>query len=94
MIVGLDYDLTYTMDPDCWNVVIDTLRTFGHTVIVVTCRNPEDTGNQISSGKIHVPNCPVYYTSGTPKDWYMMRHHGINVTVWIDDDPRSILLGK
>ena len=76
MLIALDYDKTYTADPDLWNDFIVIAQKRGHVVKIVTMRRPDE---QI----IGVP-IPVVYTSRKAKAAL------VNADVWIDDSPSWI----
>lgn len=89
MIIALDYDDTYTVDPEFWKTVIDAAISRNHTIICVTARdkNPE---NEIEL-KNNLPNyIDIYFTNFYPKNDFM-RCHNIAVDVWIDDSPGWIV---
>lgn len=92
MKISLDFDDTYTRDPDTWNLVIAQLQLSGHQVYCVTYRTPEQGLEVLSTiGRvIGVDNC--YFTSSQSKQAYM-RQRGHHIDVWIDDMPISILEG-
>lgn len=85
MKIALDYDNTYTLDPDLWNTVIDCMQLRNHEVMIVTYRSPDIPID-------HNLPIPVFYTSFNAKRKYML-DQGINIDVWIDDWPESILIG-
>lgn len=86
MKIALDFDDTFTKDPTFWLDFIDKAELRNHEVIIVTFRDP--------SLPIHlkVP-IPVFYTSYTAKRQYM-ENKGIDIDVWIDDSPETILRGS
>lgn len=86
MKVALDYDSTYTLDPELWNKFIDMLQLRDHEVMVVTYRD-EDLPID------HELPIPIYYTAFHAKRNFM-EEKGIHIDVWIDDWPEGILLGK
>ena len=79
---ALDYDGTYTADPDLWDKFIDLCEERGHTVTIVTMRYPsEGIGGRVDA---------VIYTSRKAKVAYcesIDRHFDI----WIDDNPKWLL---
>lgn len=87
MIIALDYDGTYTADPDIWLSFIEKAKSKGHQIFLVTMRYPyenEEVDRQLK-GKVD----RIIYTSRKGK----MRHVkflGIHVDVWIDDRPDFI----
>ena len=86
MIIAIDYDNTYTMDPALWDNFITTAKEIGHTVICVTAR-PEIMGQVVinSVGKL----VQVVFAGG---EWNreMDLKSGYKVDVWIDDMPEYI----
>lgn len=82
MRIGLDYDETYTRDPELWNNFIDLCHLRGHEIMIVTFRGDDTPIN-------HDLPIPVYYTAAHPKrDW--MNSLGIVIDIWIDDFPDLI----
>lgn len=95
MIIAIDYDNTYSSDPECFNNVIALFKAFGHTVICVTGRSNDgimDIPVRESIGKL----VPVIFAG---QDWKQVaaEKHGYKVNIWIDDMPmminKQLLLG-
>jgi hypothetical protein len=86
MIISIDYDSTYTVDPTLWNDFIGLAKIAHHTVICVTAR-PEIMGQVVldSIGKL----VPVIFAGGDWKREVALKH-GYKVDVWIDDAPEYI----
>jgi len=82
MRIALDYDGTYTADPLLWERFIDSARSRGHEVLVVTMRRPDEA--------ISIPGCSVVYTSRKAKVAYMADRPG-KIDIWIDDSPHWLL---
>jgi hypothetical protein len=82
--IGLDYDNTYTRDPECWNQIIDTFEQSGHNVYVVTMRTPEEGQPVREALSSRVEG--IFFTSRKAKKPYMFER-GIDISVWIDDCP-------
>jgi hypothetical protein len=72
MRISIDYDGTYTRDPDFWNQVIRMAQQRGHEVKCVTMRFPNEA--------VDMP-CDVIYTSRQSK------RNFFPADVWIDDQP-------
>lgn len=96
MIIAIDYDNTYTVDPEFWNKFILEAEEAGHKVICVTGRdNLEDWARSVneSIGKL----CPVVFAGSRWKREAALAQ-GWKVNVWIDDMPEMVgpqnLLGK
>ncbi len=85
MIIALDYDDTYDRDPLFWDQVIAVAARRGHTVIVVTMRH-EHERPVIPAW----PDMPIFCTGREPKVCHM-RGSGIEVDIWIDDDPAALV---
>jgi hypothetical protein len=81
MIIAIDYDNTYTADPNLWNNFVTTALEIGHTVICVTAR-PEIMGQVVldSIGKL----VPFVFAGGEWKREVALKR-GYKVDVWIDD---------
>ena len=79
--VSIDYDDTFTSCRETWTAVINVLRAAGARVVCVTARRPE----------MKVTDFPgeVYYCSARPKR-EVMHELGIEIHVWIDDQPEYI----
>lgn len=90
MIIGLDFDKTYTLDPDFWDgVVIDAIKR-GHRVVCVTAR----VDNEKNRDEVRIPGVEVYFCGMASKAWYMREVQQVPVDVWIDDDPIMCAFGK
>lgn len=87
MIIAIDYDNTYTVDPALWNQVIKLFQEAGHTVICCTGRTDAMAQPVLDSiGKL----VPVVFAGGTPKR-EACNKQGYNVSVWCDDMPELII---
>lgn len=83
MIVGLDYDGTYSRDPKLFDSVVSQFLTAGHQVICITMRRfPEEA--------ISIPNVEILYTARRAKANYAAEQD-VHVDIWIDDKPQWIL---
>lgn len=90
MKIALDFDGTYTADPDFWHEFINEALVNGHHVWIVTARDEENDGiNWSKVGLKHAP-CPVVFCDGCPKR-QITRELGIEIDVWIDDNPYGIV---
>jgi hypothetical protein len=83
MNIALDYDETYTLDPQLWQNFIHFAVGRQHKVYIVTFRHSDNliTENIECSG--------IYYTDHKQKSEYM-KHKNIHIDVWIDDTPKHI----
>ena len=92
MIISLDYDETWTRDPETWKKVVAVLRMAGHTVYCVTMRydnhhEKTEVGSQLN-GVVDA----IFFTGRRAKSDFMYEQ-GIKVDVWIDDMPLFIYQG-
>ena len=85
--ICLDYDGSYNVFPELFDMIIKEFAKKGHKVILATMRYPqeEDSGLKELSGKIK-----IYYTGRRAKLTYL-KNIGIEPDLWIDDRPDFIL---
>lgn len=81
MKVAIDFDNTFTANPNAWKKVIEILEASGATVICISSRFPN-----VPIWGIPVP---IYYSCGQLK-WEFAHERGIEVDIWIDDIPSCI----
>ncbi len=88
MLIALDYDGTYTADPDLWLMFITSARSRGHKVWVVTMRDEFELAdvNRQLLGKVD----RIVATSRKAKLPFLAAR-GINPQIWIDDMPHFIV---
>jgi hypothetical protein len=87
MIIAIDYDNTYTADPETFNKVIALFKEAGHDVICVTAREDGVLGVPVrnSIGKL----VPVIFAGSVAKRT-AAKKRGYIVDVWVDDMPMMI----
>lgn len=85
MRISLDFDGTYTNDPEGFLNIAKYMRRRGHEVYLVTMRYPSEC-KDLPPELISTVNA-VHATSRQPKRTYM-NNIGIKIDVWIDDEPR------
>lgn len=78
MFIGIDYDHTYTKDPDLWEKFIHLIKMHGHECAIVTLRHKNEPIDDV--------NHTIYYTGRKSKDDFM-KQIDIHVDVWCDDMP-------
>mgnify|MGYP000243998587 FL=1 len=76
MLIALDYDKTYTVDPVLWDDFVQIAQNRGHVVKNVTMRRPDEA-------IIDAP-VEVVYTSRKAKAAV------VNADIWIDDSPHWV----
>ena len=84
VIIGLDFDGTYDRDPYLWNQLIELAVARGHSVVIVTMRHEHEPVALVGI------DVPVYYTGRQAKVPHLAGL-GIDVHVWIDDDPHALI---
>ncbi len=93
MNISIDFDETYTEDPELWNAFIRIAQVSGHTIYCVTARydhelESRDVANSI--GKlIGFSNCIFTNRMGKKAT---CNNLGVHIDVWIDDNPSAILM--
>ena len=88
MIIALDYDDTFTKDPEAWFAAMHYMTLIGHTIIGVTMRYPSEASGM---DKRYDAVCDhIYFTCRAAKQ-FAMAVQGVHVDVWIDDNPKWIL---
>lgn len=93
MIIAIDFDQTYTADRPMWDNIIRVMKSCGHTVYCVTCRDEWDTGSEQNGiPRIAKYVDEIFMTNGQAKIPFM-EEKGYHVDVWIDDTPATITGG-
>lgn len=95
MNISIDFDYTYTRDPELWNTFIQQALRRGHIVYCVTARTleyPDERKEVLESiGQlIGASNC--IFTGGQAKRPFCQAQN-INIDVWVDDMPEAIPAG-
>jgi hypothetical protein len=85
MNIALDFDDTYTRDPELWNIFIFAARTRGHDIRIVTFRKSTMRDPALDNMDI-----PVIFTEYTQKRAFTNKM-GWMVDIWIDDSPEFIV---
>lgn len=85
MNIALDFDDTYTRDPDLWDYFISMSIARGHDIRIVTFRKSTMRDPALDNMKI-----PVIFTEYTQKRAHCNKL-GWYVDVWIDDSPEFIV---
>lgn len=89
MLLGLDYDNTYTVDPEGWNAVIDLLRARGHSWVCVTGRHAPPSPMAADVVESLHSKMPIVF-AGMKFKREAAKEAGFDVEVWIDDCPAMI----
>jgi hypothetical protein len=89
MKIAIDYDGTWDRDHAMWVLLAHMMQSNGHEVYIVTMRK-DDRANEIRQ---LLTGLQVINTSQCAKADAMAKL-GINIDVWIDDEPLSINLDR
>lgn len=87
ILIALDYDDTYTKDPELWLEFIALAKRRGHTVVGATmrCESEKPVMDPRYTEGIHVE-----YTCGRAK-LKALAARGVRPNIWIDDRPDWIV---
>ena len=88
---ALDYHNTYSADPKFWNVFIELVYLRKDKLLCVSHSTDQDEIDELykSIGKI-IGKDNVILTDGAAKKPYC-DEHGIDIDVWIDNNPEHII---
>ena len=90
MNIAIDYDGTYTEDPNLWLAFIRAMLVRGHAAYVVTMRYPSECNGEGGIDKrLHQALVPVVCTSRQAKKPFC-EEMGIIIDVWCDDHPEAV----
>lgn len=92
MLVALDHDGTWTLDPVVWRAVIKAFQARGHAVHMVTLRSATLDRLRIERELINL-GVRIVYTDGRPKR-EVAKELGLDYDIWIEDDPECVGLGS
>ena len=87
MLIAIDYDKTWTEDPDFWNQVVCIGRSRDHSFVMVTARSKWSD----DMARSNLPqDLPIVYTGGRELKRKAAFQAGHYVDVWVDDMPGTI----
>ena len=86
LTIGIDFDNTWTADPDLWLEFCMKAKQFGHTIIIATGRDKyaADIARYYLSEDL-----PIVFCGNQYKD-IACQKAGYKVDIWIDDSPETI----
>jgi hypothetical protein len=94
VLIAIDFDDTLTADTKLWWAFTCFAKALNHRVVCVTARRDTSENREIVSEWMQDNGIElqVYYSSlGSKVDY--MKGRGLDVDIWIDDDPRKCALG-
>jgi hypothetical protein len=88
LTVAIDFDNTFSADPELFRTFVALLKARGHTPIMVTGR-PEKHGLDEAPKALAGDLMPIIFADG---EWKInaARAKGYEVDIWIDDNPTYI----
>jgi len=89
MLIALDYDNTYTADPELWDSFITMSQGRGHRVIVATMRD-ETLEGKIVKIDLGLKADDIIFTNRKAKKPFLAAMN-IHPDIWIDDIPEFIV---
>lgn len=87
----LDWDGTYTADPELWLAWIVNAHARGHRVYVITMRYPSEVPDNAHTHALAALGVHIVATSRLAKRPFA-RAMGIDIHIWIDDNPEAVLM--
>ena len=99
MNIAIDFDDTFTADPDTFRKIIQLFLDAGHRPLIVTGREADE---KIAIWRyVDVPemrpswvsDIPVFCTGGQPKEAFM-RKQGIAIDIWVEDCPAAVYMTR
>lgn len=93
MIVSLDFDDTFTADPETWTKVVNALTQAGHEVICISGRANNDENKIDLRSNLPKQITRIYLCGDLSKKHYS-EINSLQVDVWIDDSPSRIVQAK
>ena len=91
MLIALDFDGTYTLDPSFWMGFIRQAQERGHFVHIVTLRHAE-IDRLANEMEFINRGVTVVYCDGHSK-LEVAKERGLEYDIWIEDDPRCVSQG-
>lgn len=94
MLIAIDFDGTLTEDPALWREFVFQARERGHRFVCITARRNTDENTQLINDWMdeNLIQMPLHFTNLASKVEYATKR-GLNVDVWIDDDPERCAIG-
>lgn len=90
--IALDYDGTYTADPELWLEFIKKAHERGHKIVCVTMRHPQEIHEALFDPRLK--ELVTVFPTGREAKKKHMRMKGVQIDIWIDDNPEWIFEGS
>lgn len=88
LLIGLDFDNTFTKDPKFWIDFIKLCENYGHKVVCVSSRRDSQFDRDELSAALPA-NIDIFLVANIQKNDYM-KAAGYKIDIWIDDSPEYI----
>ena len=91
---GMDWDDTFTAEPELFSEFIRNAEKRGHRVVFITGRRRDyesEMDVRITQIAYGLNQTVIWAEMGSKL--FAVEQRGINVDVWIDDDPRKLVHG-
>ena len=94
LVLAIDFDDTFTADPELWAVFIRLAIHKGHRVYCVTARRNSDENIDLLNDTFaeHDLDIPIVFSNLGSKMW-TMEQRNVKVNIWIDDAPHALVHG-
>ena len=100
--IAIDYDKTWTADPGTFFDIAEVFHFNLNEVYIVTARSATkddifEVGQETEASKLllHAEQegiiKDIIYCDGVAKRWALHHYHDLDIDIWIDDKPQSIL---
>ena len=87
LLIAIDYDDTWTSDPEMWREIARLMESRGHTVMIATGR--KGWSDDMERGKV-LGGIEIIYCGNDLKERAVRAQTGRTVDIWIDDMPGMI----
>ena len=94
LTIAIDYDDTFTADPELWGQFIRLAKSRGHRCVMVTARRNTEENCEDLNAMLDEHDCQmVIIFSELGSKLRATESRGIKVDIWIDDDPEKLVRG-
>ena len=94
MNIAIDYDDTFTADPELWSAFVANATARGHQLYMITARRNTMANSDLINAMLDLWKCqmPIVFCSLGSK-LHAVEQRGIKIGIWIDDDPEKLVRG-
>jgi len=94
MVISVDFDETWTKDPEAWRTFARLFRGRGHTIIVTTNRDDIPGFSDLVRRAVGTRAVKEVIFAGAKPKRRAASERGYDVDVWIDDHPEMVVWGR